>query len=170
MPVFAATGSVIAANVVAWAAAALLFAMWFRAAVCVRGNSFLVLTALTAIAMLPVYHRFVDAVLLILPLCWAFRARGNDLKTLRWSTGVLAGVFVLPGSALMIVLAGRNLAPAVLTHSWMWQALLVSHQAWAVAALAIALVTGLVIESRRHLSRTLPFLPSKPESRAHFAG
>ena len=151
MPMFSVTGSVPSAQVIAWASAAVLFAVWLRYSVRVRWDGLLPLSALSVIALLPVYHRFVDAVFLVLPLCWAFSASANSCKRLRRWVGLLAGIFIVPGPALLTVIADHNLLAAGLTHLWVWNAVLLAHQAWALFGLAVVLIGAQATFERRDL-------------------
>ena len=149
MPLFSLTANVFSAQIIAWVLAAVLFAIWLRYSVRDSADWLLQLSTLSVIALLPVYHRFVDAVLLVLPLCWAFSVRADRSRALRLCAGALAAIFILPGPALLTVLADHNLFIARLTHFWIWDAVLLAHQAWALFGLAVVLV-GAQITLERH--------------------
>jgi Glycosyltransferase family 87 len=151
MPLFSLTANMFFAQVMAWAAAAVLFAIWFRYSVRDPKHWLLQLSTLSVIALLPVYHRFVDAVLLVLPLCWVFSASADRCRKLRFCAGLLAAIFILPGPALLTVLADRNVFFATLTRLRVWDAVLIAHQAWALFGLAVVLVAAQIILRRRAL-------------------
>ena len=156
MPLYLLTGSVTAANAIAWSAAGVLFLIWM---ILIsrqnRGNPLLALSALAFIALLPVYHRFVDAVLLALPLCWAFTAREPSLRRIRNLILAFAAPFLFPGAAMLVILAERGVLPASITTGWWWNTVLIPHQVWAVLCISVMLLFAMAVEERSALSARL---------------
>ena len=109
------------------------------------GWNLLALSTLVTICLLPVYHRFYDAALLIFPLAWAWLcARPGQ----RWRISALVAPFLLPGAALLGQMGiAANLAQVPPT-SIEWRLLLVSHEAW----LLLLLSAALLYEMRSHQS------------------
>jgi len=101
------------------------------------GWNLLALSTLVTICLLPVYHRFYDAALLIFPLAWAWLcARPGQ----RWRISALVAPFLLPGAALLGQMGiAANLA-RVPSTSVEWRLLLVSHEAWLLLLLSAALL------------------------------
>lgn len=151
MPLFSLLANTSFAQGTAWAFAAVLLAIWLRYSLRDHGHCLLHLSTLAIVALLPVYHRFVDAALLVLPLCWVFSACAHGCRKLRFSAGLLAAIFLLPGPALLTILADHNVFVATLTRLRIWDAVLLAHQAWAIFALAVVLVGAQVTLKRRAL-------------------
>lgn len=165
IPLYSLTGSVTAANAIAWSAAGLLFLIWLRLISRQnRGNPLLALSALAFIALLPVYHRFVDAVLLALPLCWAFTAREPSLRRIRNLTLALAAPFLFPGAAMLVILAEKGVLPASITTGWWWNTVLMPHQVWAVFCISVMLLFAMAVEERSRSKSQTPGLttPVRP--------
>ena len=155
MPLYSLLGSDSAANEIAWAAAAILLVV--ALGVVVRrdsGNQLLQLSALMIIAILPVYHRFVDAVIIALPVCWALSDRRQSVTFIRSLVLVSAAPFLIPGPALMDTAARQYLIPSSVISSWWWQVILLPHQAWTAFFMAVLLLVGMVVEHFREPSAT----------------
>jgi len=129
------------ANVLAIALGALLFAVWawFVSRPGSQAN-LLELSALAVISLLPVYHRFHDAVLLVVPLCWY-------LANLRWLSRVSARLaallfvpFLLPGGSLLETLRDSGRIPSSIATSWLWNEFVMPHAVWSLLFLAVFLL------------------------------
>jgi hypothetical protein len=97
------------------------------------------LSAIAVISLLPVYHRFYDATLLILPLCWAFlsfrRARVFALGSL-----LLMFPFLVPGGTMFETMQLSGRIPFTLSQHWWWQTVVMPHQVWILLCLGILLL------------------------------
>jgi hypothetical protein len=133
-------GRVDLTNVVAWAIGALLLAAWLAAFQKRNSNCELLdLSALAVISLLPVYHRFYDATLLVLPVWWALTAyqktRGFAVLCL-----LLMLPFLIPGGTLLETVESSGRIPQALIHRWWWESLIMAHEAWFLLALGILLI------------------------------
>jgi Glycosyltransferase family 87 len=134
-------GSVRVTNVVAVVTGGVLLVAWM---VSVAGKEpegdreLLELSAIAVISLLPVYHRFYDATLLVLPLCWTLmsfrRARKFAVISL-----LLMLPFLAPGGTLLETMEVGGSIPAGLSQHWWWDAFVMAHQVWALLFLGILL-------------------------------
>jgi hypothetical protein len=80
-----------------------------------RRDDLLCLSAITALTLLCVYHRFYDASLLIIPVCWFF-VRAKSSKAAQ--VGLIAGIaFLVPGGTLLQEAYAQGHLPAILGQS-----------------------------------------------------
>lgn len=105
------------------------------------------LSAIVVISLLPIYHRFYDATLLVLPLCWAVvswrKARPGAALAL-----LLMVPFLIPGGTLLETLEVNGRIPATLAHRAWWEAFIMAHQVWFLLALSVVLVCQMGIGRR----------------------
>jgi hypothetical protein len=104
-----------------------------------RSRELLDLSAIAVISLLPVYHRFYDASLLALPLCWAimtFRKR----RRFAVLSLLLMLPFLVPGGTILQAMADSGRIPAGLANRWWCQSFLMAHQVWALLLLGSLLV------------------------------
>jgi hypothetical protein len=99
----------------------------------------LTLAALSAISLLPIYHRVYDATLLTMALAWALAELDGPRRS--HAMLILAPMLLLLIPFDFVLTAGRRV-PWLVAHSrtWWWQSLLAPHYAWAVLVLAVVLV------------------------------
>jgi len=97
------------------------------------------LSAIAIISLLPVYHRFYDATLLVLPLCWVFlsfrKAQGFAMVSL-----LLMLPFLVPGGTMLETMQSGGRIPAALSSHWSWQVFVMPHQVWALLLLGVLLL------------------------------
>jgi hypothetical protein len=151
-------GSIGLSNGLAAAVGVTLAVVWAVGMYRLRGHEELELLGLSAIAvvsLLPVYHRFYDAGLLVLPLCWmciSFTRRGPRIF------GVLSLLlmlpFLIPGGTLLETIQNSGRIPATLANRWWWQTFVMPHETWALLFLSILLLYEM----------TLPLTPLDKES------
>lgn len=131
-------------NAVTLGVIALLFAAWLWANRRTTQRELLSVGALATISLLPVYHRFYDALILLLPLAWSLAAwQGGWRKQARFAMLCLTLLFV-PGAALLHEAMRAGCLPAAWATTWWWNVVLMSHQVWAVLLLAVVLLWALV--------------------------
>lgn len=121
-------------------------------------HDLLLLSGVAVLSLLATYHRFYDAGLLAVPLVWlAYGSRlsafGVDPRLSAAALGCIA-IFFVPGAWAMQRLADAGRLPAALTESWVWNAVLLRHQNWALVILFVVLAAALV------RARRLPAPPS----------
>jgi glycosyl transferase family 87 len=120
-----------------------LLGIWFLLTTRHSSCQLLQVSALVVLSLLPVYHRFYDAALLIWPLSWSLLiAKVQDKRVARL---ILACVipFLLPGAALLNQLAEKGRVPSNIVNNWCWNGLIVSHQVWIVLILCVVLLAAL---------------------------
>jgi Glycosyltransferase family 87 len=142
VPFFSLTGSSSLANWLAFGIVSLLVCVWIY---CVirkgdRAPEFLCLGAISVVALLPVYHRFYDAALLAVPLCWCIANVGSDSKIFARLALAIMTPFLFPGSAFLQQMAVQGRVPASLTNSWLWNCVLVPHETWALLLMSSLLI------------------------------
>lgn len=156
VPFFSITGHSSSANLLAFAVGGLLLCAWLYwvARGSVRGSDqgqeLLPLGAIAIISLLPVYHRFYDAALLVVPLCWCLGQIGMSRIGLARSeeksdrvakvTLFLMVPFLVPGTAFLQQLAVHGRVPDTVTHSWWWDRLVMPHETWALLLLCLVLL------------------------------
>jgi hypothetical protein len=88
-----------------------------------------------------VYHRFYDAVLLLVPLAWAIDAAARNRRDrIAWCVLLLMLPFCLNSATALVWLAGKGYLPEWLTQSPLWERVLLPHQGWALLAMAVCLL------------------------------
>jgi hypothetical protein len=115
-------------------------------------DDLLSLSVLTILSLLPVYHRFYDASLLVLPLAWSFSGRFPEQKTIRWIYWSLLLPFFIPGAAFLERSAGRGRIPHVVVQSWWWRYVVMPHEIWALLLLALVLLYGMKLQMDQQAS------------------
>jgi glycosyl transferase family 87 len=106
-------------------------------------SELLALSALSVLSLIPIYHRFYDASLLIFPLAWSLAALNGPLRTLARSVlAVIVLVFLLPGGTALQQLqqAGHF---AALRNYWWWNTLVLPHECWSILILAALLLSAM---------------------------
>jgi len=146
-----------AANLLAEVLGAALLASWLWLCWRRRDSSGLLdISAIAVVSLIPVYHRFYDAALLIFPLAWSL------LLGIRRSTSVLILVaivpFFAPGPTLLSQLARAGRIPPGITHGWWWDAIVLPHQMWSLIFLAFLLLYCM----SRGWSEESGLLPNRP--------
>ncbi|MFZ0773263.1 MAG: glycosyltransferase family 87 protein [Candidatus Sulfotelmatobacter sp.] len=135
-------GSVRAANGVAMSVGVIFLVMWLIGTGR-RGShgdfELLDLGAIAVISLLPIYHRFYDAALLVLPLCWVIvsfrKARMSAVFSL-----LLMLPFLIPGGTLLETSESSGRIPSALAHHWWWEKIVMPHQVWLLLLLSVLLL------------------------------
>jgi hypothetical protein len=167
---FALAGSAPIARILALMLGALLFGVWlglsFRYP---QSSQLLHISSLVVISLLPIYHRFYDAALLIWPLCWSLLVAKKRKQERRLSTLTLLLIlpFLVPGASLLdqLVLQGR--IPAVVVDGWWWNAVVMTHQVWALLLLSLLLLYTLHAIRGEQSGTSQTSIALKPEPALH---
>jgi hypothetical protein len=110
-------------------------------------DALLLAAPVAVLTLLPVYHRYYDATILMIPLAWAIAAvaeAGTAVSRRRRAMIVLALIapFVLPvGWATNLVRRG-HVPPSIAEQPW-WQIAVMPLQVWLLVALAIVLISAM---------------------------
>jgi hypothetical protein len=149
VPFSSITGDFSSANRLAFAAGALLMSVWLY--LVIRGREerweFLPLGAISIIGLLPVYHRFYDAGLLVVPLCWCMTQKIGRAKSTAKTVLFLMIPFLAPGAAFLQQLVGHNRVPAAVAHSWWWNCVVMPHETWVILLLSLVLLYGMSLRT-----------------------
>ena len=109
-------GNASVANRLAWLLGAALLGCWLWFCWRRRSPEVLEISAICVLSLIPVYHRFYDAGLLLWPLAWSL------LLAARRSTAALILVviapFLVPGAALFAELARSGRIPPAVMNGW----------------------------------------------------
>lgn len=141
VPFFSITGHSSSANLLALSVGGLLLIAWLYWVVRgpERSSALLPLGAISIIGLLPVYHRFYDAALLVVPLCWCMLNMGQPKTIIRVAL-LLMTPFLVPGTAFLQQLAGQGQVPDAVAHSWWWNRVVMPHETWALLLLSLVLL------------------------------
>lgn len=112
-----------------------------------ENRELLELGALAVCSLLPIYHRFYDASLLVLPLCWAFVAFGKN-RRVATVTLLLTTPFLVPGGTILQTLQENGRVPVSFASREWWQAFVMAHQAWALLLLSLLLLGAMFAQRR----------------------
>jgi hypothetical protein len=130
------------ANLVAMTVVGAMFGAWlfFRLRAKGRQPQVLTLSALAVLSLLPLYHRFYDAALLILPMGWYIARYPHPKPKLLRLGPLLLVPFLLPGGSILEVLRDRGRIPRGLASAEWWNLIVMPHQVWALLALGAILL------------------------------
>ena len=148
VPFYSFTHRARSANVLAWSSGALLVGMWVylitRDPQC--RSELLALGTIAVIGLTPVYHRFYDASLLAIPLCWCISRPLAQSKAVAPIALLLLAPFVAPGTALLEQLALRGHLPVTWAQSWWWDRIAMPHETWTLLFLCLVLLYGMKLD------------------------
>jgi hypothetical protein len=126
------------------------------------GRDLLALALLAVAGLLPVYHVFYDAAILVLPLAWAVRSLATALRPYAIAAIALILPFLVSGAAVLVTLAAEGRLPAGWAEAWWWRMLVIPHQPYLLAALAVVLVAALFRTAALSRPCCLPARPQGP--------
>ncbi|HEY1660120.1 MAG TPA: glycosyltransferase family 87 protein [Candidatus Sulfotelmatobacter sp.] len=112
------------------------------------------LAALAICSLLPIYHRFYDASLLVLPVCWAFVSFGRNRRVATVAL-LLTTPFLVPGGTALQTLQENGRIPASLAGRAWWQAFVMAHEIWALLLLSLLLLGAMFAQRRVREPRTV---------------
>jgi Glycosyltransferase family 87 len=119
---------------------AILLAGWLLLASRDRHLGLLDLAILASLSLIPVYHRFTDAGLLLVAVVWALTELQGDLRRFAVACLLLASPFLVPGASLLHEFAGRYETFQNVSHGRFWESFLLPHEAWLILALCVLLL------------------------------
>lgn len=105
-------------------------------------HQLLELAALTALSLLPIYHRLYDASLLIFPLAWSLAAVWGSRNEFAKGALLLILVFLVPGGSVLEQFQHTSHLVA-LQHSWWWTHIVMPHEVWALLFLSVLLLMAM---------------------------
>jgi hypothetical protein len=113
----------------------------------VHGPELLSLGAISILALLPVYHRFYDAALIAVPLCWCMTHFTGRSKPVAKIALLLVIPFLVPGTAFLQQLAVHGQVPDAVTHTWWWNCVVMPHETWTLLLLCLVLLYGMKVDA-----------------------
>ena len=145
VPLYSITGQSSSANLLSFAIVGLLICAWIYWLLKKRDSvsESLALAAISVVALLPVYHRFYDAALLALPLCWCMANLAGPTRRIAMPSLLLMTPFLLPAAAALQQLAVRGRISSSVSSSWWWNDLIMPHETWALLLLFLVLLFGM---------------------------
>jgi hypothetical protein len=116
-----------------------------------KETSLLELGTLLVISLLPMYHRFYDASLLVFPLAWSVRAIIGVLRRFAGTALFLLLLFLAPlGTILQQVQHANWSLP--LQDLWWWTHIVMPCQVWAILLLSIVCLSAMRFQPLDHSS------------------
>lgn len=100
------------------------------------GRELLFLALIAVLTLLVAYHRIYDAVLLVIPLAWLVRS-GWRLRPVCSTAVILLLPFIVSGPAALQQASANGWIPSAVETSTLWATVILPHQVWALAALAL---------------------------------
>jgi Glycosyltransferase family 87 len=155
---YALLGDRLTANESSWLIFGVMGSVWLFLAIQRRSQNdadpLLDLSAMVVVSLLPIYHRFYDAVVLFIPLAWIFRHWKQLPRMTRIVAAAALMAFLMPGGTLLEVFqAEQRISPAV-SGSWWWTTLVMPHQIWALLALSLTLLHAMAGRRSNVTART----------------
>jgi hypothetical protein len=114
-------------------------------------REFLAIGTLLVLSLLPIYHRFYDAGLLLWPVAWATLVV-NRART-QWLTIFVLSPFLLPGAAILDLWRQQGRIPSQITAHWWWNILVMPHEIWCLLVLSVLLLISM---SRQRETQAAP--------------
>lgn len=105
------------------------------------------LSTLLVLSLLPLYHRFYDASLLVFPLAWSLKALSNEWRRVAGIALLLMLLFLLPAGS-MLEQAQHASWTLHLRHHWWWTDLVMPCQVWALFLLTFACMEAMRLPLR----------------------
>jgi hypothetical protein len=132
------------ANLCALIVSGILAAIWLlllRRRACKRID-LLDLSTLLVLSLMPLYHRFYDASLLIFPLAWSLKALSNQSRRPAGIALFLMLLFLVPAGSMLEQAQHASWTLHLQSH-WWWTDLIMPCQVWAILLLALACMAAM---------------------------
>jgi glycosyl transferase family 87 len=98
------------------------------------------LAVLVTASLLPFYHRFYDASLLLIPIAWALTELAGPRRREAVGILVLASPFLVPGTAVIQSFAATGSFSHGQSSPWWWELFILSHQVWLTLLICTTLI------------------------------
>lgn len=131
---------------VAWAVAAVAggLALFRLYRLGLREHWLLAGGGVSLLMLLPVYHRYYDAVILLPLIIWVLRrCLAQERDKLAWLMAGCLLPLVVPGPTVLFTLQKRGTLPEALGDSWLWTYGVLQHQSWCLLLILVALLVWL---------------------------
>jgi hypothetical protein len=136
----------------------ILLAFWLRGVRRDGQLGLLDLAIVASAALLPVYHRFTDAGLLLVPVAWALREMEGELRGYAVGCLALTSPFLVPGATILNEFSGRSAILQNLSRTRLWNWFILPHECWSILMLCVVLLTV------RSLPRAHPLVQPERDS------
>lgn len=136
-----ATINILAAAVTA---AIFLILLWRR-----TEDHLLELSSVAVLSLLPIYHRFYDASLLVLPLCWSLKEWSGPRRRVARATLALILPFLFPGGSALENWWQSGQISTTITQSWWWISIVMPHQIWLMLAMSAIFLWAMNWQERK---------------------
>lgn len=139
------TSSASSSNFLALTTGALLVATWIYVTLreTAKEAEILALSTIAVIGLLPVYHRFYDASILALPVCWCMSELTGQMRSVARLALITMVPFLFPGAAVLQQLGRNGRIPEAWVSSWWWEGVVMPLQTWLLLSLALVLLYAL---------------------------
>jgi len=150
VPLYSFVHNANSANLLAMGIGLVLISTWTVLVLRMRAQTsdLLPLATIAVIGMLPLYHRFYDASVLAIVLCWCVARPSEQLRNIANGALVLMAAFLIPGTAVLQQAARTEHIPNAWINSWWWDRLVMPHQTWLLLLLSLLLLYGMAIQAR----------------------
>ncbi len=98
------------------------------------------LAILASASLLPVYHRFMDAGILLIPVAWALSELEGELRKFAAACLLLASPFLVPGATVLHEFSHKYETLQEFSRSRLWEPLILTHEAWLILLLCAVLI------------------------------
>jgi hypothetical protein len=134
-----------------------LLSLWLLAVRRHRHLGLLDLAILTSASLLPVYHRFTDAGLLLVPVVWALSEMTGELKRFALACLLLVCPFLIPGATILHEYSGRYETLDQLSRSRFWEPFILPHEAWLILLICVVLLRARYLVPTTRVSESSGF-------------
>lgn len=111
-------------------------------------NNFLSVSLISILALLPVYHRYYDVAILIIPIAWCVLDVHKALYKIYIRvllTSLL--VFILPGGTILILFT--KYLPEIWAQSFVWNKILLPHQVWVLFVSFFSMLSIMTVSGKK---------------------
>jgi len=149
------TSSASSSNLLALTTGVLLVAIWIYVTLreTTKEAEILALSTIAVIGLLPVYHRFYDASILALPVCWCMSELTGQMRSVARLALITMVPFLFPGAAVLQQLGRNGRIPEAWLSSWWWEGVVMPHQTWILLLLALMLLYALYRKHPQKISK-----------------
>jgi len=149
VPFYSFTRNAKSSNLLALGIGLLLISVWMVLVLRTRKQTIqlLPLAAIAVIGLLPLYHRFYDASVLAIVLCWCVTWPAGQLRLVAKGALLLMAAFLIPGTAVLQQAATHGHVPNSWINSWWWDRVVMPHQTWLLLLLSLLLLYGMALQA-----------------------
>jgi len=119
-----------------------LIILWLWAVRRDRQIGLLDLAIVASAALLPVYHRFTDAGLLVVPVAWALIELEGERRRFAVGCLVLASPFLVPGATMLHEFSRGTGMLQDISRSRLWNCFILPHECWSILMLCAVLLAA----------------------------